>query len=78
MILGTDINPYACKAALRTASENDVQLDAIRGYLLNTLKPAWGKVDVLVFNPPYVPTDHTEYVQVPLSLIGLHICFLRF
>jgi release factor glutamine methyltransferase len=58
--MGVDINPKACAVASRTAAQNDRQLDIIQSNLLTGLKRVYGKVDVLLFNPPYVPTDETE------------------
>lgn len=90
LTLGTDINPYACRATWETVrkacrekakekekeggrgkptrSEYDgVVATAAAGFLfvLNSdlataIKPKM--VDVLVFNPPYVPTDEVELV----------------
>ncbi|KAI0889896.1 methyltransferase domain-containing protein [Annulohypoxylon maeteangense] len=57
-----DVNAYACKAtdetAKKAASENTAShgmyLGASQGDLRTPLKD--GSVDVLIFNPPYVPT----------------------
>ncbi|KAK4497339.1 hypothetical protein PRZ48_011790 [Zasmidium cellare] len=60
--LGTDVNSFACKAAAQTvklaASESGIGgalLDVVLGDLASSLIP--GSVDVLIFNPPYVPTE---------------------
>lgn len=53
--IAIDINPYACRATKRTATANSTSLDVINMDLLNSLKP--GTIDLLIFNPPYVPTD---------------------
>lgn len=53
-IVGIDINPYAAACT----KENGI--DVIRGDLLNAIK---GKFDMIIFNPPYLPTtkeDSTE------------------
>lgn len=63
MILGVDINPHACAVAARTAAQNDTTLEIVRSDLLSALPRLSGKVDILVFNPPYVPTEETEYVS---------------
>lgn len=63
LTLGVDVNAFACGAtaatAARAAADNPathgVFLGAVRGDLLVPLRP--GSADVLVFNPPYVPTD---------------------
>lgn len=50
-INGIDINPHAVKCT----RENGV--DSIRGDLLSCIK---GKFDVILFNPPYLPTGDEE------------------
>ncbi|MCX9025554.1 MAG: class I SAM-dependent methyltransferase [Candidatus Methanoperedens sp.] len=50
-ITGIDINPHAAACT----KENDV--DAIRGDLLSCVK---GKFDIIIFNPPYLPTIKEE------------------
>jgi release factor glutamine methyltransferase len=58
--MGVDINPAACAVASRTASQNNKPLELVRSDLLTGLKRVYGKVDILLFNPPYVPTDEEE------------------
>lgn len=54
--IGIDINPYANKATVSTALENGVQVDVVRASMSRGLRfPAC--VDVLIFNPPYVPSE---------------------
>ncbi|WWC66988.1 uncharacterized protein I206_100895 [Kwoniella pini CBS 10737] len=61
LVLSTDINRYACKVTLRTAQANNITLNPISCHLLNPLTNRLkGKIDILLFNPPYVPTDSTE------------------
>ncbi len=50
-VIGIDINPYAA----RCAKNNCVEV--IRGDLLNCIK---GKFDIILFNPPYLPTSEEE------------------
>lgn len=50
-IAGIDINPGAAKCT----KENGI--DAIRGDLLSCIK---GKFDMIIFNPPYLPTSEEE------------------
>ncbi|HEY9206130.1 MAG TPA: HemK2/MTQ2 family protein methyltransferase [Candidatus Methanoperedens sp.] len=50
-IIGIDINPHAVKCT----KENG--LEVIRGDLLGCIK---GKFDIIVFNPPYLPTREEE------------------
>lgn len=64
--LGTDVNPYACVATEKTVklasaeaqeshSKAGIFLGCVVGDLTSILKP--GSVDVLIFNPPYVPSE---------------------
>lgn len=72
LCLGTDINPFACQATGQTilkacedscdgSKDVSVHSDAafsiatLNANLVSPIKP--GMVDVLIFNPPYVPTD---------------------
>lgn len=63
LTLGVDVNAFACGATAATASRaaadnpatHGLFLGAVRGDLLSPLRA--GSADVLVFNPPYVPTD---------------------
>lgn len=50
-ITGIDINPYAAECT------KDNGVEAIRGDLLNCIR---GKFDIIIFNPPYLPTDDSE------------------
>lgn len=60
--LVTDINPRALQVAQATASANGIAtLEAIECDLASALLPRWKHgVDVLIFNPPYVPTPNDE------------------
>eukprot|EP01032_Pedospumella_encystans_P010533 gene10533-12302_t len=59
--LATDINPYAAASARRTAAANNVHVDVILTNLVAAVhERLYHKVDVLVFNPPYVPTPSEE------------------
>ncbi|KAL2441097.1 hypothetical protein ABEF95_011943 [Exophiala dermatitidis] len=68
--LGVDVNPHACLATRTTvenalyetktstesnSTSNSIYLASLTGDLTTPLRP--GEVDVLIFNPPYVPTD---------------------
>ncbi|XP_058058167.1 methyltransferase N6AMT1 [Anopheles bellator] len=53
--LGFDINPAACRMTHRTSALNGAAVDAINMDLLGGLRSH--TVDLLVFNPPYVPTQ---------------------
>ncbi len=54
--LAVDINPFANLATRSTGRENQVDIQGIRGSLCSGLRLD-GMVDVLIFNPPYVPTE---------------------
>ncbi len=59
--LCTDVNPSAAAAACGTLSLNAVPGDVVLTDLVQALRPSIdGRVDVLVFNPPYVPTPSDE------------------
>lgn len=60
--LACDINPAACSATLQTAAANGISvIDAVNCDLLGALRPRLDeRVDLLVFNPPYVPTPSEE------------------
>jgi len=70
--MAIDINPFACKASQQTVETAVRSNSASSGYFLNScmgdlttaLRP--GIVDVLLFNPPYVPSDDLpQAVMVP-------------
>ncbi|KAL8805432.1 MAG: hypothetical protein Q9182_001998 [Xanthomendoza sp. 2 TL-2023] len=78
LTLGVDINQYACKASIQTVEEtcqgelhggNSYSLlTSVNGDLASAIRP--GTVDVLVFNPPYVPTldvPHLPIVSTPTA-----------
>lgn len=56
LCLATDINPFANDASTETGSANGVTIDAVRASMVSGLRLD-GLVDVLIFNPPYVPTE---------------------
>lgn len=57
----TDVNAAAARCAAETASCNDVPLQPVITHLVEGLLPRLcGKVDVLLFNPPYVVTPSEE------------------
>ena len=62
LYFSTDINPLAAKVTQRTARQNKVTgLEVINCNLVDPLLSRLeNKVDVLVFNPPYVPTVDDE------------------
>ncbi|PRP79872.1 putative N-6 adenine-specific DNA methyltransferase 1 (putative), partial [Planoprotostelium fungivorum] len=58
-----DINPIAARAAKETARRANIPLDIICGDLVSPLSRMKGSIDVLLFNPPYVPTSMEEYLE---------------
>jgi release factor glutamine methyltransferase len=78
LTLGTDVNRNACMATRETVSRaisteqsssettalKTVHISSLTGDLCSPLRP--GSVDVLLFNPPYVPTD--ELPRLPTAL----------
>ncbi|XP_055062234.1 methyltransferase N6AMT1 [Misgurnus anguillicaudatus] len=59
--LCTDLNLTAAHCTLETSQRNGLQLQPIATDLVDCLLPRLnGKVDVLVFNPPYVVTPSEE------------------
>ncbi|CAE6506344.1 unnamed protein product [Rhizoctonia solani] len=61
LIVTTDINPRAAKCTEATGQQNGVSLNAVVCDLVQPLRyRLHGHVDVLIFNPPYVPTEEEE------------------
>nr|XP_020645284.1 hemK methyltransferase family member 2 [Pogona vitticeps] len=61
LYLCTDINPVASLCTVETAIRNKVDIQPIITDLVTGLLPRLhGKVDLLVFNPPYVVTPSVE------------------
>lgn len=58
VLLAGDINRAAAAATTATAAANGVHIEALHMDLLTALRP--GSVDVVIFNPPYVPTSRDE------------------
>ncbi|KAF5377490.1 hypothetical protein D9615_005118 [Tricholomella constricta] len=61
LYLCTDINPHACRCTLSTGVQNKVALDPINVTFAAPLSLRLKRsVDVILFNPPYVPTIPDE------------------
>ncbi|MDD5503404.1 MAG: class I SAM-dependent methyltransferase [Candidatus Thermoplasmatota archaeon] len=58
-----DINPFAVKLAQENAKSNGVEVEAIKSDMFENVK---GKFDVIIFNPPYLPTE--EHDKIPGAL----------
>jgi len=57
-MLGGDVSVDALRASAATAARNGATLQPVQMDLLSAMRP--GLIDVLVFNPPYVPTSAEE------------------
>ncbi|CAK9437926.1 uncharacterized protein LODBEIA_P23040 [Lodderomyces beijingensis] len=81
LYMATDVNPSACTCVLKTASHNCPHrahlVDSLQMSLASAVRP--NTVDILVFNPPYVPAeevpelspDDTKDTQwLDLALLG--------
>eukprot|EP00271_Cylindrocystis_brebissonii_P014443 TRINITY_DN3579_c0_g1_i11.p1 TRINITY_DN3579_c0_g1~~TRINITY_DN3579_c0_g1_i11.p1 ORF type:complete len:224 (+),score=13.63 TRINITY_DN3579_c0_g1_i11:597-1268(+) len=68
-LLATDINPFAPLVTQRTLRSHSVDsFDIVRTSLCASLLDRLeGNVDVLLFNPPYVPTPSTEVGRAGIS-----------
>jgi len=55
----SDINPHALQAAGKVFAANNVDVNLVGADLLSAWR-AHGSIDVLLFNPPYVPTPSEE------------------
>lgn len=53
-----DINAHACLATQKTSRANNVNVETVNMDLLSSFK--CNSIDLLIFNPPYVPTDCDE------------------
>ncbi|KAI0639060.1 putative methylase [Trametes polyzona] len=61
LYLTTDINPHACTSTKATGRQNRVPIEPIWTSLTGPLRSRLHHgVDLLLFNPPYVPTDSNE------------------
>ncbi|CAL4122152.1 unnamed protein product [Meganyctiphanes norvegica] len=66
--LATDINPRACHITKETGRRNGVTIQVIECDLVcGVPKEFNGKVDILLFNPPYVVTPSSEVGQGDLE-----------
>ncbi|KAI3622339.1 hemk methyltransferase family member 2-like [Moniliophthora roreri] len=64
LYLCTDINPHACKCTYRTGIENQIPLNSINtSFALPFHSRLAHVIDVILFNPPYVPTISSEATQ---------------
>merc|ERR1719487_381266 len=67
-LLATDVNHNALLATQATTRHNNVHVDLLQCDLVcPLLSRLHGSIDVLLFNPPYVPTDDDEVVGCDIS-----------
>ncbi|KAM3718235.1 eRF1 methyltransferase catalytic subunit [Dirofilaria immitis] len=67
----TDMNFKALQCTQTTAELNNVSVEAVQCDLLSALRyQLSGMVDVLLFNPPYVPTEQEATSDSASSLLG--------
>ncbi|KAH3760571.1 hemK methyltransferase family member 2 [Pelomyxa schiedti] len=62
-LFATDVNPLAGERCIKTSTINHVNVEVVVTDLVSGLLPrlkSGGGVDLLVFNPPYVPTPPEE------------------
>lgn len=63
-VLATDVSDRALGMAAENASRHDLEVELLRGDLLDPLPPDLrGRVDLVVSNPPYVTRE--EYERLP-------------
>eukprot|EP01132_Coremiostelium_polycephalum_P009041 gene9041-11074_t len=58
--MATDLNPKAAIATMKTSDRNNIQIDVINTSFTQGIERFHGLIDVLLFNPPYVPTPSEE------------------
>ena len=63
-----DINPIAVETARQTCLANGVSsFDVLQGDLVAPLQTSHDTIDILLFNPPYVPTPSEEVGGISIS-----------
>ncbi|KAF8350175.1 hypothetical protein F5887DRAFT_418649 [Amanita rubescens] len=66
--LSTDVNPHACRCTHETGVRNNVMIECINGSLASGLFYRLKHiVDIVIFNPPYVPTLSEESSTAQMS-----------
>lgn len=62
--IATDISEQAVEVAKSNAKLNEVQIDFKVGNMLDPIIEANHKVDILLCNPPYIPSEETLEISV--------------
>jgi hypothetical protein len=71
LFLATDTNPAASKCTRATAQLNNKPIEPVQTDLVECLiERIAGKTDIILFNPPYVPTDDEEFEEVVSTQSG--------
>jgi len=63
-VVGVDINPYAVKLAKENAKLNNVDVLFFESDLFENVN---GKFDIILFNPPYLPTSEDDKIESYLN-----------
>jgi len=63
-VVGVDINPYAVKLAKENAKLNNVDVLFFESDLFENVN---GKFDIILFNPPYLPTCEDDKINSYLN-----------
>ena len=63
-VVGVDINPYAVKLAKENAKLNNVNITFFESDLFENVE---GEFDVILFNPPYLPTSEDDKIDSYLN-----------
>lgn len=61
-VTATDINPTALKDTKKNAKHYDVKIKTVKSDLFTNIKE---KFDLIIFNPPYVPSDKNDMYISP-------------
>lgn len=78
LTLGVDISEKACQGTaltLRKHAPSTVFLGTLQADLLSSIRPS--SVDVLIFNPPYVPSESVPQLSAP-SGTGMNSSYEQF
>ncbi len=66
--IASDLNPYALQWLTETSAAEDLRVDCVRGDLLSCFR----RFDVVLFNPPYLPTTPPETDPDPWQDLALN------
>ncbi len=61
-VVCTDVNPHALRCARASARLNGVEVEALRADMFEGIR---GRFDLVVFNPPHLPTAPSDLTQDP-------------